>query len=356
VFALLGFEQAVQLGGESKNPKRDLPRAVIFSILIGATIYILVQLMFIAALKPSVLAEAKTWANLGPTNHNAAVVLLNQAPFYQVAELAGLAWLAFFLRLDAVISPSGTGLIYLTSASRISFGLSKNGYIPDVFERNHPRYRVPWWSLVITFLIGLIFLGPFKSWAALVGVITSASVMMYAAAPLSLGALRRSKPNLPRVFSLPAGHILAPASFVLANFIVYWAGWGVYSTLMIVMILGYILMAISARFKLNPNTPAVDWGSAPWLLSYLIGMGVISFLGSFPGSPGVGIVAGQKVFGVNFANVLVGGKGHIGLYWDLLVLTIFSLVIYFWAIHSRLPEAKVDEYVRDVYPGEAASH
>src|ERR1039458_545093 len=54
VFSLLGFEQAVQLGGESRNP-RDLPRAVIYSILLGAGIYILAQFAFIAALDPSVL-------------------------------------------------------------------------------------------------------------------------------------------------------------------------------------------------------------------------------------------------------------------------------------------------------------
>ena len=59
VFALLGFEQAVQLGGESANPKRDLPRAVIYSIVIGALIYILVQIAFIGALSPALLSDAK---------------------------------------------------------------------------------------------------------------------------------------------------------------------------------------------------------------------------------------------------------------------------------------------------------
>jgi amino acid transporter len=130
VFSLLGFEQAVQLGGEARNPKKDLPRAVILSILIGATIYILVQVAFIGALDPKLLAQAHTWANLGPGSHNALVKALNAAPFYEVAKLAGLAWLAIILRIDAVVSPSGTGLIYLTSASRISFGLSE--------ERLHP--------------------------------------------------------------------------------------------------------------------------------------------------------------------------------------------------------------------------
>jgi amino acid transporter len=60
VFALLGFEQAIQLGGESANPQRDLPRAVIGSILIGAVLYILLQLVFIAGLSPATIAHYHT--------------------------------------------------------------------------------------------------------------------------------------------------------------------------------------------------------------------------------------------------------------------------------------------------------
>src|SRR5947209_16733736 len=64
VFALLGFEHAVQLGGEAANPERDLPRAVILSILIGAGIYILLQVAFIGALSPHALTQAGGWTNL----------------------------------------------------------------------------------------------------------------------------------------------------------------------------------------------------------------------------------------------------------------------------------------------------
>jgi amino acid transporter len=342
VFALLGFEQAVQLGGESANPKRDLPRAVIGSILLGALIYILVQVAFIGALDPKVLTAAGTWTNLATPGKNPLLTALQAAPFFAVAKVAGLAWLAWILAADAAISPGGTGLIYLTSASRISFGLSKNGYIPQAFEKNNRR-NVPAFGIAVTTVIGLLFLLPFPSWGKLVGVVTSASVLMYAGAPLALGALRRQRPELPRAYRLPYGEVLAPLSFVLANFIVYWAGWQTYSTLMVVMIIGFLLIGASAAFKLNPNQPAIDWEAAIWVIPYLVGMGVISYLGGFGEG---GIVGGQ--FG--FKTVLVGGHGHLGLYWDLLVLAAFSLVIYYVAMAKRLPAAKVDQYVRDVYP------
>lgn len=349
VFSLLGFEQAVQLGGEARNPQ-DIPRAVILSILIGATIYILVQLAFIAALKPSLVTHIG-WTSLAPMNdHNATLKALNAAPFYSVAKLAGLTWLAVVLRIDAVASPSGTGLIYLTSASRISFALSRNGYIPHVFERNTAGTRVPIWSIVLTAIVGLLFLLPFPAWSKLVNVVTSASVLMYAGAPLALGALRLQKPELPRTYTLPAAWILSPLGFVSASLIVYWAGWSTYSTLLVAMLLGYALISASYAFHLNPNQPRVDWGAAPWVLSYLVGMGLISYFGDF--GPG-GILDGVGVF----KHVLDhGGNDDLGLWGGLGATVGFSLIVYYWAISTRLAPAQVDRYVREVYPPPAEMH
>jgi amino acid transporter len=287
-----------------------------------------------------------TWTNIATPGKGAALKALNAAPFYTVAKVAGIAWLATVLRLDAIISPSGTGLIYLTSASRISFGLSKNGYIPDAFEKNSPKTKVPVIGIIITAIIGLLFLLPFPSWGKLVGVVTSASVLMYAGAPLALGALRLQKPDLPRAYRLPFGEVLAPLAFIFANFIVYWSGWGTYSTLMVVMLLGFALMLISGLFHLNPNQPKIDWGAAYWVFPYLLGMGIISYVGGFPGNGGSGIIGGVG----SLKKVWVGGNGDLPLYYDLLVLTVFSLGIYYLAMRYRLSAEKVDEYVRDVYP------
>jgi amino acid transporter len=337
VFALLGFEQAVQLGGESSHPQRDLPRAVIGSILLGAFIYVVVQFAFVGALNPATIAHYHSWNDLSND------LALSASPYYTVAKVAGLAWLAWILRVDAVISPGGTGLIYLTATSRLSYGLSKNGYIPDVFEKAAKRTRIPVFGVLISTIIGLVFLLPFPSWGKLVGVVTGASVLMYAGAPLALGALRRSKPHIVRSYHLPGAHVLAPLAFVLANFIVYWAGWQTYSTLMVVMIIGYLLMLASGAFKLNPHKPVIDWDAARWIFPYLIGMGVISYFGGF--GPG-GIIGGVSVF----KNVLVGGQGGLPLWYDLLVLAVFSLGIYYMAMAHRLSEEKVDHYVEAVYP------
>ena len=182
IFSYLGFEQADQLAGEASNPKRDIPLAIIGSMVIGTLIYIALQVAFILALPDS--AIGKTWTD----NTSDAYYTVFTGPFAQVATLLSLGWLAFIIKADAIISPAGTGLIYTTGSSRVAYGLSRNGYVPSIFEWTNNR-GVPWVGLIAAFITGCICFLPFPSWQSLVGLITSASVLMYAGAPLSLSRL-----------------------------------------------------------------------------------------------------------------------------------------------------------------------
>jgi amino acid transporter len=342
IFSLLGFEQAVQLGGESANPGRDLPRAVILSILIGAALYILVQIAFIGGLKPSVLSANGGWLGLGSSTSPEATKLA-AGPFFTLVSIAGISWLATVLRIDAVVSPGGTGLMYETASARLSFGLSRNGFVPSAFEEVNAA-RVPVFGVIIATLVGVLFLLPFPSWAKLVSIVTSASVFMYAGAPVALGAMRRQKPDLPRTYRLPGAGILAPLAFAGAGWVILFAGWQTYSTLVVALLLGYALIWLSYTFRLNPRAPRMDWQAAPWIITWIAGMGVISYLGDF--GPG-GIIGGIGFF----KHVLdQGGTDAIGLWGGILASGLFSLIIYFWAVATRLPPDKVDEYVREVYP------
>ena len=94
-------------------------------------------------------------------------------PFAQVATLLSLGWLAWIIYADAIISPAGTGLIYTTGRSRVAYGLSRNGYVPTIFEWTNNR-GVPWVGLIAAFITGCICFLPFPSWQSLVGLITSA--------------------------------------------------------------------------------------------------------------------------------------------------------------------------------------
>jgi amino acid transporter len=314
-FALMGFEGALEVGGESTNPQRDLPRAVLGAFLICTVIYVAVQVAFIGALPPSLLSHHSSWTELATDPQ------LSRAPFFALASLLGLVWLAWIMRVDAVVSPGGTGLLYLTGASRLSFGLSRDGYVPKLFLVEDERSDVPLWGAIMSGALGLLFLLPFPSWNKLVSVVTGAVVLMYAGAPLALGSMRRSQPEMDRPYRLPAAGLLAPASFVFATCIAYWSGWQTISTLMIALALGYGLMGGARSLHLDLDPPRIEWASAWWLFPYLVGLSVVSYLGNF-GSGGILGGAGP------FKDVLVGGRGVIPLWWDMACLAVLSLAVY----------------------------
>ncbi len=332
IFALSGFEQAIQLGGETNNPSRNVPRAVIFSMVIGVAIYVAIQVIFIAALDPRLLLHAGSWSNLASTGE------LPRAPFTVVCTAAGLGWMGVILRTDAIISPAGAGLVCMTSASRIAYGLAQNGYLPSSFAYTSKRTKVPFAAILVTWFIGLIFLLPFPSWNRLVGVSAAALVLMYAGAPLALGAFRTDRPDAPRAYKIPAAKVLAPLAFVVSNFAIYWAGWQTYSTLMIVTVIGFMLFGITRVFGLNERRLDLDLRGARWMLPYLVGMGIISYAGGF----GRGGIIGWNL---KFTDLLVGGNADLPLYVDLAVLTVFSLAIYALAQSSRLNLQTQDRYI-----------
>ena len=327
IFAYSGFEQADQLAGEIKNPGRNLPRAIIIAVLIGTLVYTLLQVAFIGALPASQLVHGL--AHISNAN-------ILAGPFAGLAGLVGLGWLATILRVDAFISPSGTGLIYTTGTSRVSYGLARNRYAPQFFSRTTAN-GVPWVGIIFAFLFGLLFLLPFPSWHSLVGLITGASVLMYAGAPLSLGAFRGQVPEANRPYRMPWAMVLAPAAFVVADLLIYWSGFEVVWKLGVVLVIGYVLIGVAMIF--DKHRPPLDWKSAVWLPVWLIGLGVISWQGQYAG----GAVAAP----VNTNN--------IPFWWDMVTVAGFSLIIYYWAMFTKLPRAEMTKLVEvqsGVEPGE----
>ncbi len=153
-----------------------------------------------------------------------------------------------------MVSPAGTGLIYITGSSRVSYGLSRNGYVPSAFEATN-RSGVPWVGLIAAFVVGCVCFLPFPSWRSLVGLITSASVLMYAGAPLSFGVFRRRLPNVDRPYRLPGGGWMSPSAFVVANFLILWSGWTTDWKLGIAILIGDRHLIVNRVFRMNPVTP-----------------------------------------------------------------------------------------------------
>jgi hypothetical protein len=146
---------------------------------------------------------------------------------------------------------------------------------------------------------------------------------MYAGAPLSVGAFRGQVPDANRPYRMPAAGVLAPVAFIIANLLIYWSGFEVIWKLGVVLVIGYVIIGIF--MAMDPQRPPLDWKSAVWLPVWLIGMGIISWQGQYSG----GAVAPP----VNTNN--------IPFWWDMLVVAAFSIIIWIWAMRTKLPREEM---------------
>jgi amino acid transporter len=312
VFALQGFEQATQLAGEARNPRRDLSRAIITAMAIGAVLYTLLQIAFVTGVAPKDVA--KNWDSpLGgdPSDYGA---------WYTLALAVGAGWLAFILIVDAVISPAGTGIVYLGTTARLSYALGEEREMPSILSRVNSR-GVPIWSILVAAVIGELCFGPFPSWNKLVGVVTGATAIMYAFAPVSLAALHLRDADRPRAYRMPAPKVLLPTAFCAADLILYWGGFEYTWKLAVALVLGLIIFGIGSRLARTDTFGMLR--SAAWIGPWIIGMVIIGVLGRYGG----------------------GHRNVLPAWIDLLVVIFFSLAIFYWAVSSAMPADQVAQAV-----------
>ncbi len=327
VFAYLGFRQSLDLAGEAKNPQRDMPRAVIFSIIIGGVLYLLLQTVWIGNVGAAQLAHG--WAGTQKEF---------TAPFSDLSKFAGFGWLAVILLLDGIWSPAGTGNVYLASTSRVMFAMGKNRYFPRFLLWVHPKSGVPLWALVFTVVIGLAFLLPLPSWSALVGLVSNATVFTYIIGPVSAAVLRRTMPNMPRPFKLGGMGFFAPAAFVVASLILYWSGWSIDAPVALILLVGVLLYAYGVT-TFAPDEQIYSWKyvkAGIWLVVYIIVMLVLTYIGS-------------SEFGAPHQIIPYG--------LDMLVVAIVALFFFYWGVRSGIPtfesEAKLKEFAQQGHSASA---
>ena len=323
VFALQGFEQAVQLAGEARNPKRDLSRAIITAMAIGAVLYSLLQIALIGALDPVNIALADPEHSLGWARPLGAAPSAYGA-WYTLTLALGLGWLAKVLLVDAIVSPAGTGVIYVGTSARLSYALGQEREMPSVLASTNKR-GVPVVSILVAAVVGCVAFGPFKSWNGLVHVVTDATAIMYAFAPVSLAALHKLDGARPRSYRVPMPKILLPTAFCSANLIIYWTGFGTTWKLVLAMIAGLALFAIGAWRMGTGATHKLR--SAAWIAPWFAGHVALGALGRY------------------------GGGYEVLPNWvDLAVVIGFALTIYYVAVGMTLSaEASAAAVAKDAY-------
>jgi amino acid transporter len=298
VLSFNGFQSPLSLAGEARRPEKSLPFAMLGAVLITAVVYVLLQIAFIGAVSPAVVARG--WNTLSFTS-----------PFAQLAIALNLNWLAVTLYVDAFVSPSGAGITDMATTSRMVYGMERNGLAPAILGRIDARYGVPrpalWFNLVVSFF----FLYFFRGWGALAAVISVAAIISYFMIPISALALRRTAPHLDRPWRMPAMGILGRFAFVASVEMLYWAGWPLTGEVILVFV-GAIPIYIWYRRSVALTDLLPELKAAAWLVLFLPTIAFVSWCGS-------------RAF---------GGQGWLSYGWDMVVIAALALGFCEWGLRS----------------------
>jgi basic amino acid/polyamine antiporter, APA family len=181
-FAYIGFEAVSTAGAESKNPARDMPIGIIGSLLVCTVLYILTS---------AVLVGIVPYAQLD-----------TPAPIAMAVNQMGLPWFAILVKIGAIAGMSSVMLVLLYGQTRIFYTMSRDGLLPAVFARVHPRFRTPWIDTIIVGIVAAGFSG-FMSLDALADLTNVGSLAAFAIVCLTVLYLRIAEPALKRPFRTP---------------------------------------------------------------------------------------------------------------------------------------------------------
>ena len=181
-FAFIGFDAVSTAAQEAKDPQRDMPRGILISLVVCTVLYIAVALVL-----------------TGIVNYTKLNV---PAPIALGVDSTGLAWLRPVIKLGAIAGLSSTMLVMLLGQPRIFYSMSRDGLLPNLFGRVHPKFKTPYITTAITGFAVALVAGLFPI-ATLTALTSMGTLLAFVMVSVGILILRRTEPNLPRPFKTP---------------------------------------------------------------------------------------------------------------------------------------------------------
>jgi basic amino acid/polyamine antiporter, APA family len=132
-FAYIGFDAVSTLAEESENPQRDLPRGMIYSLIICTVVYIVLALVITGMVKYDLLGVSD--------------------PLAEIFALKGVKWMLFIVSIAAVVAMTSVMLVFQMGQPRIWMTMSRDGLMPKKFGEIHPKHKTPGFATIITGLV-----------------------------------------------------------------------------------------------------------------------------------------------------------------------------------------------------------
>ncbi len=228
-FAYIGFDAVSTAAQEAKNPQRDMPIGILVSLAVCTVIYIVFTLVLTGLVKFHQLPETELGKAIG-------------APVAYAIDRTGaeLNWLKPMIKVGAIAGLSSVALIMLMGMPRIFFTMAKDGLIPPVFAKVHPKYKTPHVATIVTGVIAGIIGGllPIKILGELVSIGT---LMAFVIVCIGIIILRKTRPDIPRPFKTPMVPLFPILGAIICGAQMYALPSDTWVRLLIWMILGFAI-------------------------------------------------------------------------------------------------------------------
>lgn len=183
-FAYIGFDAVSTAAQEAKNPQKDMPKGILGSLGISTFLYIAVALVLTGVVSYTLLNVPDPVA-----------VGVN-------AMGSTMAWLKPIVKIAAIAGLTSVILVMLLGQPRIFYAMSKDGLLPPVFSKVHPKFKTPYVSSIITGAFAMILAGVLP--ISLLGELVSIGTLLaFAIVCVGIIVLRKTRPELPRPFRTP---------------------------------------------------------------------------------------------------------------------------------------------------------
>jgi basic amino acid/polyamine antiporter, APA family len=227
-FAYIGFDAVSTAAQETKNPQRDMPIGILGSLAICTVLYIAVALVLTGIVKYTQLNVPDPIA-----------VGINAAG-------PGLAWLRPIVKIGAIAGLSSVILVMLLGQPRVFYAMSKDGLLPPVFSKVHPKFRTPYVASALTGLAAMIFAGLLP--IGLLGELVSIGTLLaFAIVCAGVLVLRYTDPDRPRPFRTPLVPVVPVAGIAACVYLMTGLPVDTWARLIIWMAIGLLIYFLYGR-------------------------------------------------------------------------------------------------------------
>jgi basic amino acid/polyamine antiporter, APA family len=201
-FAYIGFDAISTTAEETRNPQRDMPIGIIGSLVICTLIYVLVAAVFTGMIPYSALKQTLASEQAEPLTLAMRYVSLP-------------TWMVGIVAFGSVVAHTAVLLVFQLGQPRIFFAMARDGLLPQVFAKVHPRFGTPHITTIVTGLVVGVT-SSFTSLDEMVDLTNIGTLFAFILVCLGIAILRVKDPNRPRPFRVPGGAFLVPVLGVVS--------------------------------------------------------------------------------------------------------------------------------------------